>query len=88
LFGKFHVATEGIIDAKRLADLGRRRANILDLAAENDVFDPLLDVIVELIAIVAEELNAIILIRVVLGRKDDACIGAERAGNVGNSGSR
>ena len=88
MLGKLDVAAEGVVDAKGLADPGCGWTNVLDLSAEDDVFDALLDLIVELVTIMAEELDAIILVGIVRCGEDDARIGAERACDVGNARSR
>ena len=88
MLGKLDVAAEGIVDAEGLPDPCCRWTNVFDLTAEDDVFDALLDIVIELVTIMAEELDAVILIGIVRGGKDDARIGAERACDVGNSWSR
>ena len=58
----------------------------LDLAAEDEVLDPLLDFVVELVAVVAEKFDAVVLVGIVRGAEHDAGIGAQRAGDVGDAG--
>ena len=65
LFGKFDIAPQSVVDAEGLADLRRGWPDVFDLSAENNVFDALFDFVVELVAVVAEELYSIIFVGVV-----------------------
>ena len=66
-FGELDVAPERVVDAGGPADLAGRRADVLDLAAEDEVLDPLLDLVVELVAVVPEELDAVVFVGIVRG---------------------
>ena len=70
------VARLGIVDAVRLAQAFRRHGGELgiDLA-----LDRRLDRIVELLAVGREELDAVVLVRIVRGADDDAGVGAQAA---------
>ena len=65
MLGKFDVAPQSIVDAEGLADLRRGWPDVFDLSAENNVFDALFDFVVELVAVMAEEFDAIIFVGVV-----------------------
>ena len=65
----------------------RRGADVLDLAAEHKVLDCSLDLVVQLVAVGAEELDAVVGVRVVRGGNDDAGVGAEAARHIGHAGS-
>jgi hypothetical protein len=49
---------------------------------------PLLDFVIELVAVRAEELDPIILVRIVRSAEHDACIRPQRARDIGDAGSR
>ncbi|MGC3991561.1 MAG: hypothetical protein QM796_18105 [Chthoniobacteraceae bacterium] len=83
--GKFHVAPERVVDALGLADIAGGRADRINLAAEDQMLDPALDLVVELVAVAAEELDTVVLVGIVRGAEHDARIRAERAGDVGHA---
>ena len=85
--GVFDVAADGVVDTEGLADLAGGGADVLDLAGEDEVLDAVLDVVGELVAIGAEELDAVVIVRIVGGGDDDAGVGAEGAGDVGDAGA-
>ena len=86
--GKFHVTAERVVDAAGAADLPRGRSNRIDLAGENELLDLLLDFVVEFVAIVPEKFDAVVLVGIVRGGKNDAGIGAQRARDVGHARRR
>ncbi len=61
-------------------------ADVFDLAAEHQVFDLGLDLVVELVAVRAEEFDAVVGVGIVGGGDDDAGVGAQAAGDVGDAG--
>ena len=64
----------------------RRRPDRIDLAGEDQLLrSALLDLVVQLVAVVAEKFDAVILVGIVRSGEDDAGIGAERAGDVGHA---
>src|SRR6185369_11512378 len=69
-FRVFDVAAQGVVDADRFADLTRSGPDVFDLAAEHQLFDLRLDIVIELVTIRAEKLNAVITVRIVR-RGDD-----------------
>ena len=75
--GELNVAPERIVDAGGAADLPRGRANGIDVAAEDELLDLIFDAIVELVAIVAEELDAVVFVGVMRRGENDAGVGAE-----------
>jgi len=86
--GKFDIATEGVIDARGASDFSGGWANRINLAGENELFDFLFDLIVELVAVVPEKFDAVVFVGIMGGGKDDAGIGAERAGDVSHARRR
>ena len=56
------------------------------IGALNDLLDAPLDGVVQLVAVGAEKLDAIVVVRIVRGGDDDAGIGAQAASDVGNAG--
>src|SRR5204862_6685719 len=58
-----------------------------DLAAENELLNLPLDLIIELIAVVAEKLNAVVGVRIMRSGEDDSRIGAQGASDVSDTGS-
>ena len=71
-----------------LADLSGGRADCFDFAAENEVLDLLLDLVVELVAVVPEKFDAVVLVGIVRGGDDDAGIRAQAARDVGDARRR
>ena len=55
---------------------------------ENQLLDLLLDLIVELVAVVPEKFDAVVFVRIVRGGKHDARIRAERARDIGDAWRR
>ena len=86
--GEFDVAAQRVVNAHRLADFVGGRADVFDLAAENQVFDFVLDLVVELVAVGAEEFDAVVGVGIVRGGDDDAGVGAQAARDVGDAGRR
>ena len=85
-FGVLDVAPDRVLDPVRLADLSGGGTDVLDLAAEHEVLDLLLDLVVELVAVGTEELDPVVVVGVVRSGDDDASIGAQRTGHVGDAG--
>ena len=83
--GIFDVAAQRVVDAHRLADCVGGRADVFDLAAEDQVLDLIFDLVVELVAVGAEELDAVVVVGIVRGGDDDAGVGAQAAGDVGDA---
>jgi hypothetical protein len=64
LLGKFYVTAKRVVNSGGAPDFPRGRADRIDLAAENELLDLLLNLIIELIAIVAEKFNAVVSVRI------------------------
>src|SRR5439155_3972570 len=54
-FGEFHVPPERVIDSRRAPDFVRSGPDGIDLAAENELLNFLLDLIVQLVAVVPKK---------------------------------
>src|SRR6185437_2213811 len=67
-FGEFDVTPESVINTNSLADRFGRGTNGFDFAAENEMFDLILDLVVELVAVRAEKFDAVIRVRIVRRR--------------------
>src|SRR5437868_2191129 len=79
---EFNVTTERVIDARRASYLVGSWPDGINLAAKNKLLDLFLNLIIQLVTIVPEKFDAVVLIRIVRSRKDDAGIGAQRSCNV------
>ena len=77
LLGKFDVTAKSVINSGGAADFARGRADRIDLAAENELLNLLLDLIIELIAVMAEKFNAVVGVRIMRGGENDPGIGAQ-----------
>src|SRR6267154_746208 len=86
--GEFDVATERIIDARRASDFAGRWPNGIDLAGKNELLDSVLNLIIQLVTVVPEKFDAVVLIRIMRSRKDDAGVGAQRSRDVSHTGCR
>ena len=84
--GVFNVAAKRVVDAHRLANGVGGRADALDVAAENQLFDLPLDVVVEFVAVRTKKFNAVVVIRIVRRGDDDAGVGAQAARDIGDAG--
>jgi len=84
-FAKFDVATGGVFDAADLAQFARGDAR---LGFVDGGFDGEFNVIVELLAIRAKELDAVVVVRVVRSRNDDAGGQTQRARQVSHTRRR
>src|SRR5204863_4911579 len=82
LLGKFYVTAKRVVNSGGAPDFPRRRADRIDLAAENELFDLLHNLVLELIAIMADKLNAAVGIRIMLSGEDDSRIGAQGVGGI------
>ena len=80
--GVFDVTAQGVVNAHGLADGVGGGADGVDLAAEDQFFDPLLDQVIQLVTIGAEKLDAVVGVRIVRGGDDDAGIRPQTAGDV------
>ena len=59
------IPAESIVDAHGLADGLGRGADVINLAAEHEVFDLFLDGVGKLVAVVIEKLDAVVVVRIV-----------------------
>ena len=64
-FSVFDIPAESVVDAHGLADGLGRGADVIDLAAEHEVFDLFLDGVGKLVAVVIEKLDAVVVVRIV-----------------------
>ncbi len=85
-FHELDVAPAGIVEALGAAQALRRRA--LPAGALDLRLDRLLDLVRELVAIGAEQLDAVVLVGIVRGRDHDAGIGAQGPRQHGDGGRR
>ncbi len=79
------VPPDRVVDAKRLADLRGRRPQRVDRVGEHQPFDLSLDLVGQLEALAVEELDAVVLKRVVRGGDHHARIGPQRAREEGDA---
>src|SRR5207244_12431914 len=78
---EFDVTAKRVINTRGASNFSGGRPDVVDLTAENQVLDLCFDLIVEFVAVVPEKFDAVVFVRVVRGGKNNAGIGAERAGN-------
>src|SRR5262245_16558263 len=76
-FDEFHVTAERVIDARRATNVVRGRPNRIDLASENEIFDFFLDLVIQLVTVMPEKLDAVVLVRIMRGRQNDARVSAQ-----------
>jgi len=85
----FDIGTSGVkavvVDADGLADCVSRGTDGFDIATENQMFDLVLDVVVELVTVGPEKLDAVVVIRIVGGGDHNAGVGAQAARDVGDA---
>ena len=74
----YDVTAGRVVDPLRLSDLRRRGTIFLEVLAVHQTLDPGLDVVGELEAVPAEELDPVVGVRVVGGGDDDAGVGSHR----------
>ncbi len=60
---------------------------MIDLRVGNQSLDPVFKVVGEFEPLGGEELDAVVVVRIVGGRDHDACVGSETSGQKGDSGS-
>ena len=77
LLDEFDVAAAGVVEPLDPAELGRNRAPARPAGEAG--LDPLLDLVRQLVAVAAEQLDAVVAIGIVRGRDNDADIGAQAA---------
>src|SRR5216684_2008549 len=83
------VAADRVVDSRRLADVGSRRARMLErTVVENQVLDTSFGFVVELEAFAREKLYAVIFERIVRRGDYDAGVGAHAAGQKRDSRCR
>ena len=85
--GKLDVTAKRVIDSAGPSDLSRGRPDRIDLAAKDQIFDLLLDLVVELVAVVPEKFDSVIFVRIVRRGENDARVGPERSRDVSYAGS-
>ena len=64
-FSVFDIPAESVVDTHGLADGLGGGADVIDLAAEHEVFDLFLDGVGKLVAVVIEKLDAVVVVRIV-----------------------
>ena len=77
LLDEFDIAAARVVEPLGAAELGRLGAPARSLVEAG--LDLLLELVRQLVAVAAEQFDAVIAIRVVRGREDDAEIGAQAA---------
>ena len=77
--GEFDVARLDVVDALGAAQIGRAGQHRRDVAVHQRL-DPRLDLVGQLVAVGAEQLDAVVLIGIVRGRDHHAEVAAHRAG--------
>src|SRR5437016_933658 len=77
LLGKLDVTAKSVVNSGGAADFARGRADRIDFAAENELLNLLLDLIIELIAVMAEKFNAVVGVRIMRSGENDPGIGAQ-----------
>jgi len=65
LFGELNITSKRVIDARGSTDFPRRRADRIDFARKHELLDLLLDLVIELVAIVPEKFDAIVFVGIV-----------------------
>src|SRR5205085_8595791 len=86
--GEFDVTAKRVVDPPGPPDFPGGRPNGIDLAAENEIFDLLFDLVVEFVAVVPEKFDAVVFVRIMRSRENDPRVRAERARDVGDPGRR
>src|SRR5207237_4690867 len=81
---KFNVTTQSVINTRGASDLVCGRSDEIDLSGENKLLDFLLDLVIQLVTVVSKKFDAVVLIRIMRSRKDDAGVRAQRARDVSN----
>ena len=81
---KNDVPAPGVFHAVGLAQFGRRGVERVQVVREDDRFDGTLCVIGKFIAIAAEDLDAVVLERIMRSRYDDASVGPHAVGEIGD----
>src|ERR1041385_6242620 len=76
-FRVLDVSAQSIVNTDGLADFVGGRTYIFNLAAENQMLDLMLDFVIQLVTISAEEFDAVVGVGIVRRRDDDAGIGPE-----------
>src|SRR5689334_17657797 len=79
---EFNIPSKGVINPGGTSNVTSRRPNVVDSAGENQVFDLRLDLIVKFVAVMPEEFNAVVLIRIMRGGKNNARISPERTRDI------
>src|SRR5438270_11920871 len=74
---EFHITPKRVIDSRGPANFSRSRPDVVDLTHENEVLDLRFDLVVEFVTVVPEKFNAVVFVRIMRGRKDDAGVGAQ-----------
>ena len=87
-FGVFDIAPQGVFDPNGFADFARAGMNRFDESPEDQFFDPVLDVVIQLVAVRLEEFDAVVVVGIMGGRDHDAGVGPEAPGHVGHSRGR
>src|SRR3984893_796583 len=83
--GELDVAAKRVVNALGAPNFLSGRTHRINFTGKNKLLDFFFDLIVKLVAVVPEKLDAVVFVGVVRSGKDDASIGAERARNIGNA---
>jgi hypothetical protein len=87
-FGIFNITAQRVFDAHRFANFRRGRANVFDAAVEDELLDLILDIIIQLVTIRPEKLDAIVPVGIVRRGNHDAGIRAQAARDVSHTRRR
>ena len=83
--GELDVAAQRIVDSTGAPDFSGGRPDRIDLAAENELLDLLLDLVIEFVAIVPEKFNSVVFVGIVRSGENDAGVRAQRTGDVSHA---
>src|SRR2546422_1304900 len=82
------VPAQRVVDADRLANRIRRRPDVLYLTPKNQALDLMFDLIIEFVSVSMEEFDAIIVVAIMRCGNNNAGVGAQTAGDIGDAGRR
>jgi len=79
---EFDIAAKRVINSRGASNFTGRRPDVVDLTGKNELLDLFFDLVIKFVTVVPEKFDAVVFVRIVRSRKNNAGVSAQRSGNV------
>src|SRR5207245_5524058 len=82
---EFDIAAQRVLNSRGASNFTGRRPDFIDLTGKNELLDLFFDLVIKFVAVVPEKFDAVVFVRIVRSRKNNAGVRAQRSGNVSHA---